>query len=175
MNKLIEKLTPTDLIAFILIIGCLILKGFEFNGTISNILITIVTVYFGKTQVVDPIIKKKSKIISEEKSEQTMIIKNETVEQTIRRIAKLNGVDPELAIRIAKCESSLNPNAININKTGSKDRGVFQWNDFWHPDITDKMAFDVETATKLFCDAINKLIGGMPQNLAGINKTNLYI
>jgi len=145
MNKFFEKLTPTDIIAFILIIGCLILKGFGFNGTISNILITIVSVYFGKTQVYDPIIKKIPQIKN-----------NESVEEKIRRITKEMGVDVELAVRVAKCESSLNPQAVNINKTGSKDRGVFQWNDFWHPEITDIMAFDVEVATRLFCKAVKE-------------------
>ncbi len=143
MNKLLEKITPTDIIAFVLIVGCLILKGFEFNGTVSNILLAITAVYFGKTQIADPVIKRIPKTIGKE-----------SVEQTIRRIAKMNGVDEELAVRVAKCESSLNPRAININDPGSKDRGVFQWNDYWHKEITDEMAFDVEIATNLFCQAV---------------------
>ena len=145
MDKFFEKLTPTDIIAFILVIGCLILKGYGFDGTVSNILLTIVAVYFGKTQIYEPIIASKlpSKTI-------------ESVESMIRRIAIENGVDQELAVRVARCESGLKPNAVNINTTGSKDRGIFQWNDYYHPEITDKMAFDVKTATELFCKAIKE-------------------
>ena len=143
MNKFLERITPTDIIAFILIIGCLVLKFYSFNGTVSNILLTIVAVYFGKTQIADPSIKKIQNYA-----------KSETVEQMIRRIARINGVDENLAVRVARCESGLNPKAINVNTTGSKDRGVFQWNDYYHKEITDEMAFDVEIATNLFCKAV---------------------
>jgi len=143
MKTLLYKITPTDIIAFVLIVGCLILKGFDFNGTVSNILLTIVVFYFGKTQVFDKVVAPK---ISKQK--------DLTVEGIIRHVCEKNGVDANLGLRIAQCESGLKPNAVNVNTTGSKDRGVFQWNDYWHPEITDEMAFDVETATELFCKAI---------------------
>ena len=145
MKKLLEKISPTDIIAFVLIVGCLILKRYGFDGFISNMLLTITVFYFGKTQVFDTQIAPKlaSKAA-------------ESVESIIRRVALANNVDEELAVRVARCESGLKRNAVNINKTGSKDRGVFQWNDYWHPEVTDKMAFDVETATELFCKAVNE-------------------
>ena len=144
MKKLLEKISPTDIIAFVLIIGCLVLKRYGLNGTVSGILLTITGLYFGKTQVFDTQIAPK--LASKAK---------ESVESVIRRIAAKNNVDQEFAVRVARCESGLKPNAVNINKTGSKDRGVFQWNDYWHPEVTDKMAFDVEIATQFFCDAVN--------------------
>ena len=79
-----------------------------------------------------------------------------TIEQTIRDIAKEEGVDPELAVKVAKCESGLNPNARNINKSGSIDRGLYQWNNFYHPEITDAMAYDPYLATQAFCKAIRE-------------------
>lgn len=36
----------------------------------------------------------------------------------------------------------LDPNAIYVNKDGSKDRGIFQISSKWHSNITDKCAFD---------------------------------
>ena len=75
------------------------------------------------------------------------------VEQIIRETAQLEGVDPDLAVRVAKCESSLIPSAIGVNKNGSRDRGIFQINDKWHPEVSDEMAQDIVWSTKFFCDA----------------------
>lgn len=83
-------------------------------------------------------------------------LSKEEVEKLIRAIAKSEGIDEELAVKVAKCESGLNCNAVNINTTGSKDRGLYQWNDYWHKEITDEMAFNPTTATKLFCKAVRE-------------------
>lgn len=74
-------------------------------------------------------------------------------EQIIRKIAQEQGVDPELAVRVAKCESSLNDKAINTNSEGSRDRGLFQINDKYHPEISDAEAFNPILATEFFCKA----------------------
>ena len=76
-----------------------------------------------------------------------------TIEQIIRMIAKEETVDPDLAVRVAKCESSLNPKAINTNRDGTRDRGLFQINERWHPQVTDEQAFDPIFATRFFCRA----------------------
>lgn len=72
----------------------------------------------------------------------------------ITRIAIEEGVDPDLALAVAECESSFKPRAVNANKDKTIDRGIYQWNSFWHPDITNDMAFDPETACRLFCKAV---------------------
>jgi len=77
----------------------------------------------------------------------------ETTEQLIRRIAKEEIVDPDLAVRVAKCESTLNPNATNTNTDGSIDRGLFQINSKWHPEVTADQAFNAEFSTRFFCKA----------------------
>ncbi len=58
-----------------------------------------------------------------------------------------------MAVRVARAESSLIPSAININKNGSKDRGIFQINNEYHPEISDEAANDIVLATKFFCHA----------------------
>jgi len=78
----------------------------------------------------------------------------QAMEALIRIIAKQEGVDPDLAVRVAKCESNLNPDAVRQNFNGSIDRGLYQWNDYWHPEITDEIAFDPEKATRAFCRAV---------------------
>jgi hypothetical protein len=80
----------------------------------------------------------------------------ETIEEMIRRIAAEEGVDPDLAVRVALCESGLDPKAKNVNKDGTTDRGLYQWNDFWHPQVSDEEAYDPEKATRLFCRAVKK-------------------
>jgi len=87
---------------------------------------------------------------------QTLGVKTEpeSIEETIRTIAKAEGVDPDLAVRVARCESNLDPKAVNINKDGSKDRGIFQINNKYHPQVTDEMAFDPVKATLYFCERV---------------------
>ena len=76
-----------------------------------------------------------------------------TIEEQIREIAKEELVDPDLAVRVAKCESNLNPLATNTNAGGSTDRGIFQINNKYHPEVSDKQAFDVIFSTRFFCKA----------------------
>lgn len=76
-----------------------------------------------------------------------------TIEEIIRKVATREMVDCDLAVRVAKCESGLNPKAINTNTDGSKDRGIFQINDKWHPDVSDEQAFDPYFSAEFFCKA----------------------
>lgn len=144
MAILLNKFKPIDVIAILTIAGGLTLKFLGFDGTVGTILTTIVVFYFGKKEIYDKVKPLKSSDA-----------KVETVEETIKRIAKEEGVDPALAVRVARCESGLNPSAVNVNKTGSKDRGLFQWNNYYHPEITDLCAFDIECSARSFCKAVN--------------------
>lgn len=47
----------------------------------------------------------------------------------------------ELLIAIAKAESGMNPNAINVNRNGTVDRGVFQINSI-HKSLSNEDAFN---------------------------------
>ena len=76
-----------------------------------------------------------------------------SITELITKIATENGVDPKLAIAVAKCESGLKPKARNVNKTGTVDRGLYQINNYWHPEVTDEQADDPEFAIKFFCNA----------------------
>ena len=142
MNKLLEKFKPADVVAIVVLIGGLILKFRGIDGLVGILLTSIVFFYFGDRTVIAPLIEK-----AKEKKEVL------PVEQIIRDEAKKEGVDPDFAVRVAKCESGLDPKAVHINKNGSKDRGVFQWNDKWHPEVNDHYAFDPKLATREFCKA----------------------
>lgn len=76
------------------------------------------------------------------------------METIIRAICLQQGVDADLAVRVAKCESSLNPTATNTNAPNSIDRGLFQINSRFHPEVSDLQAFDPIFSTKFFCDAV---------------------
>lgn len=52
------------------------------------------------------------------------------------------------AIVCLYAESKLRIDAVNINSDGSKDRGIAQISDKWHPEVTDKEAFDYKLAIK---------------------------
>jgi len=71
------------------------------------------------------------------------------VEQQIRKIAddkKFKYTD--YLIRLATCESGLRTDALNTNGGKSNDRGVFQINDYWHPEVSDECAYDIRCATE---------------------------
>lgn len=142
---MLKKFQPIDIIAILTIAGGLVLKFFNIDGTVGTILTTIVLFYFGKREIVDKIREKKFPGA-----------KAEAVEEIVKRVAAAEGVDPDLALRVARCESGLNPAAKNTNANGSIDRGLFQWNNKWHPEITDEIAYDAEKATWAFCKAVNK-------------------
>ena len=73
----------------------------------------------------------------------------------ITTVGNANGVESELLIAVASAESSLNPNAKLFNPpSNSWDRGLFEWNNVYHPEITDTMAYDPAEATRLACQAI---------------------
>ncbi len=74
----------------------------------------------------------------------------------IRELAQAEGVDPDLVVKVARCESALDNKAMRMNKSGSIDRGLFQWNDYWHPEISNKCAFSIECSTKSFCKAVKE-------------------
>lgn len=73
----------------------------------------------------------------------------------ITTICNQNGVEPMLGIAVACCESNLNPLSTLWNPPSkSTDRGLFQWNDVYHSEISDAVAFDPKQATQLFCNAV---------------------
>jgi len=80
----------------------------------------------------------------------------EAMKRLIEIICEQEGVDKRLGVAVALCESGLNPDAVNLNPDGSIDRGLFQWNDLWHPEVSDEEAFDPEKATRLFCKAVKQ-------------------
>ncbi len=97
-------------------------------------------------------------------TEETAIIENieeslkwdtvENIKSSIKNIAIEEKIDAELACRVAQCESGLNIKAKRINTSTSIDRGLYQWNNYYHPKITDEMAYNPETACRLFCQAV---------------------
>lgn len=79
----------------------------------------------------------------------------------IKEIAKEeNFDDPQLLIDLAWCESRLNPYAVNghgNSPAGSVDRGLFMFNDYWQPQVSDECSFSPECATRT---TINKIKAG---------------
>lgn len=74
-----------------------------------------------------------------------------TPEQQIRAIAKREAFPyVEYAIDLTWCESTHDPNASNTKGNyppGSIDRGIWQINDYWHPEVSDQCAYDIECSS----------------------------
>ena len=69
-----------------------------------------------------------------------------SIVETIKRVAKEEGVDPNLLIAIARCESSLRPGARGI--VDKRDRGLYQISSLHNPEVSDECAFNVECSTR---------------------------
>jgi hypothetical protein len=105
-------------------------------------------------QVLDEDDAEAQQVVDEEEKELEPDFSD--IETMIRWKADRAGVDANLAVNVAKAESGLRPNAINVNTGGSTDRGLYQWNDKYHPEVTDAMAYDPEIATDLFLKAVKE-------------------
>ena len=81
-------------------------------------------------------------------------VNRQGVEGQIRQIAEeCNFKWTDYLVRLAKCESGLNPKALGDGMF--KSRGIFQISKFYHPNISDECAYDVECATKFTIEKIN--------------------
>ena len=86
-------------------------------------------------------------VLSPTEGEQEVLVYNIdelTVREQIEYIALLEDFDAEYLIRLAFCESSLNPNA--IGKLG--EVGLYQYYLKFHPDVSRECALDVECSTR---------------------------
>lgn len=94
-------------------------------------------------------------VMTDGEAESIKLSANPTVEDKIRAIAKEQNFRwPDYLVKLAKCESSLNPNAINTNKNGTSDKGLFQINDVHG--LSDDFRYDIEKATLWTIEKINQ-------------------
>jgi len=88
-----------------------------------------------------------------------------SVEERIRKIAREENFKyTDYLVKLAICESKLRPTAVNTQNNQpatSKDRGLFQINNYWHKEVSDEQAFDIEFATKFTMDKINNGYQGL--------------
>ena len=63
-------------------------------------------------------------------------------------IAKKFGKYADKALAIVECESKFDPNALNCKTANDGcDRGLWQFNSKWHPEVSDAEAFNWELST----------------------------
>jgi len=79
-------------------------------------------------------------------------VEEKSVEDQIRHWAEEADFPyTDYLVKLARCESTLNPEAINTQgntPAGSRDVGVFQINEYWHPEVDSACSLNVECATK---------------------------
>jgi hypothetical protein len=96
------------------------------------------TAYF-QSKVIEPL---QPKTITVEKEVKVEVVREMNIEEKIVYYANIYGVDTDTAIRIAKCESKLNPKAENVNGSAT---GVYQfirktWKTYCEGDVYDEDA-----------------------------------
>lgn len=70
-----------------------------------------------------------------------------TWQDEIMSMLKKAGVDTEFATRMIQCESTWNPEAFHYNQ-GSIDRGLWQINSYFHPEVSKDCSYDPVCATR---------------------------
>jgi len=84
-------------------------------------------------------------------------IEKQSIPRQIRIYAhqeKFNDVD--YLLKLARCESRFDPYALNGNNGHSIDRGVFQINKHYHPEVSTECAMNTECATKWTIDMLKR-------------------
>jgi len=76
--------------------------------------------------------------------------KNKGVIKTIENVCEEEGFDAELAVKIAACESYLQPYFVKVNRNGSIDRGLFAFNSQYYKEVPNECAFSAECSTRMF-------------------------
>ena len=66
------------------------------------------------------------------------------IKQYIETSFKQAGLDGKKAVKIAYLESGFKVNSKHINSTNSIDRGIFQLNNRWHPEVSDECAYNLQ-------------------------------
>lgn len=99
-------------------------------------------------------ITDEKKTVNDEITEEEKETTEKEILQAIKETARKYGIDESQAVRIAKCESGLNPKAINKNAPDSIDRGLYQINSKWHPEVTEEEAFDYQFSINFYCKAV---------------------
>ena len=63
---------------------------------------------------------------------------------SVGRTAGFSGETFVVAIAVAMAESRCDPSARGVNPAGSVDRGLWQINDRWHPEVSDSCAYNAQ-------------------------------
>jgi hypothetical protein len=86
-----------------------------------------------------------------------------TLEEMIRERARINNLNEEKIIYIARCESQLNHQAVGdgnltcaSTKKPMRSRGLWQINECGHPEISDEQAFDPVWSTDWAMEVFKK-------------------
>lgn len=93
-------------------------------------------------------------ILTDDTARYTFLPKNEdkknlSVQEQIKKIARDENFKwIDFLLQLGCCESSLKLNARNDNGYYGKDRGIFQINNFFHPEVSDECADNLECSTK---------------------------
>jgi hypothetical protein len=70
----------------------------------------------------------------------------------IAKSRKLNEEDTNSLMRVIECESKFQQFDLGVNKSGTVDRGIMQWNSYFHSKMTNEQAFDLDYAVNKAID-----------------------
>ena len=77
----------------------------------------------------------------------TSSLSTTTIYDYVASQARKVGINPKLATCIVQHESQFNPTKAGKDTGNTISRGLWQWNDYWHPEISGVCAYDAVCAT----------------------------
>jgi len=81
---------------------------------------------------------------------------DESKEYVLKEVREA-GINVDMIDKLIQCESGWRQNAVGFNKNGlGKDRGLWQWNSKFHPEISDDCAFSPKCSTEKAIQHISK-------------------
>ena len=106
------------------------------------LLITFFLAFYGYCKRLETVTKYTVDIVEAKEPEPKPL----TLEEEIAQYICSKPWNCQDALKVARCESGLNPNALGVNHNGTVDRGVFQLNSV-HKGISNADAFDYRKNT----------------------------
>ena len=145
---------------FAYVITCLLMIGGYAVFSTSNYIVLEVEAEGVKSAdvVVEDVAPEVIEIVEVAKAEEVKI-EDLSVKERVLKVAEEKDFQyTSYLLRLIDCESKFNSNAVNTQGNtpkGSRDRGIMQISDYWHKEVSDEQAFDLEWSVSWAIDNIN--------------------
>ena len=77
----------------------------------------------------------------------TQVVSTSEIQKYVEEQSIIYGINPELSACLVSHESQWNPSRRGLDTGNTISRGLWQINDFWHPEVSDAVAYNYKLST----------------------------